>query len=381
MLITIAFPLYGADKQFNFDFFQHLPQDLQGKICALVCDTNVNSYPVTQEQKEEYLILPTTTSIHPIRVASSREDLDKDLSVKPNEVCVPHAQCWVKKTPAYRNTLCVRLDNDLKKTQAVYYLPPQANGKSFFDGVNTEGFGFYALQNSEGEIYGTFLKEKTHELLKRCSVDKEWDLLWNGTLRSCTVQHDMNRIFISKDSANKKHVLVIYERDRDRAIGQVGAFESSKAIEKTVCFGNNIFACIKDDNTLNFFSLKNGSITYFLDSPRICFKNIAVNPSFENKNGFRYRFAVQGPVKEDKTADIYVCDLSECYKPTLFYTHTIPNADCVKNFYYEHDEIRVAYHDAENTNLITRIDLYKDNFTALWFGYMMRHYGREKKTQ
>lgn len=398
-LFSIVLTSSAADKLvITFDALRVLPVDLQRKLCAVLSDLAVKQYPVT-ENEEEHLILPTTAAIHPIRLISSREELKSNLSAQEGQAVLPHAQCWVKKQFAgsmysnYQQSLQVRLDNDEKGTQAVHHITPpyyiiQPKGEDFlFDGVNAHGYGFICVRDTNKEYLCSFLLEKPNAKQSRGQYRWSWQFKWDGFLRSCTLQHDVDRVLLSVDNlvedknVKTAHALLIWDKDplTMKKVTGVGKISCDQAIDKAVCFGNGMYAFITDDNHLQFFNFQTETgVKIFPRSKQAKFKNIAVNPNFTTANGFRYRFAVQSPVGTNNVADIFVCDLSECYKPTLLHACTIEDAHRVKNMYYEGSEIRVVYHEPYDKNVLSHMAVYPDNFSALWLGYMLKYYGQKK---
>lgn len=395
MLITIAFPLFGADK-LNFDFFQNLPSELQRKILFFAHDAS-NSCGLIPCNQSESLVLPTTTLEEACSFTIEAKNGTSDVA---SGCRVTEVQGKIDDQSPQQKLFQITVPHLLGSKD--YHVPVpnsfQLNSKNtfFFEGYNTCGLGLFAMHeyNRNNCRYMFLKKKETGSILFTSPTCV--------ALHSCTLQHDKNRIFVSYSSkkcvvdenltfiknGEKKYkweyksqpALTVYELSDDKKmLNEIHSLLVKAPIKKTVCFGNNVFAYVQQDNRVQFFSFdKNQKMSFLPTIGLACFANIAVNPSFENKNGFRYRFAVQGPTKEDETADIFVCDLSECYRPTLLYVCTIKNAQHTENIYYHGNEITVLYGAHEDGT--REVSVYKDSFAALWFGYIIRHYGKEKRS-
>jgi hypothetical protein len=356
-----------------------LPLDILKIISNKRC-TTVTTNRIPTLLNCETLCFPWT--IPPIFLKSCFKNtpLDEDLRIfKPEDTVFPNIQFW-DKTIMGGDT--VRISEDISRTDHIYTLADVGSYTNiFFDGLNTLRKGLSAYKSDSykpGAHYALYLWEQPKDFNQTMET-KGYRTFYkgSGTLESMMLDPDENKIMCSVHRGeNKEHELWIKEIVQSYA-GPYNLYEVAYCLtnilfEKTVSLGNNTYMGISKEGNLYTIALnKNNTLTLFQQKFSSCphvFKHISVDRSVKTENGFKPKVALL----TDK-GKLYVTNLCETEKPTLFYVMTIESADDVWRLYYHESKLSIIYRKTSNAVI------YPDNFEFLFLAYLLKMYGGEGK--
>jgi hypothetical protein len=153
--------------------------------------------------------------------------------------------------------------------------------------------------------------------------------------------------------------------------------ELSFGCKKLVHFGEQSYGLVTTCGQFKFAEQQDKQIQiYDQQHGALRFKNIAVNRERTDIKNGTLRCALL-----TKEGELFIADLWTFKKPTLLYAQNVPDHEYVQNIYYEDDEFKIAYHDVENPQLITKVDVYQDNYIFHWVRAFTRQYQKELAQQ
>lgn len=274
--------------------------------------------------------------------------------------------------------------NDNRANMKGSYYVEKFQGGLLFDSSTKNGFTVICCFDFDQDISGFKLTVLSQSCISSISEDDFWMAYKDKYLNAVAVVPESNRFLISTQHRRTLDTtLQLFDADLKPKFRKLTCLAKvdMPSFKKIVCFSKELYGALTKEGQFKTLHYK-GSIPLFRKAQIVCmnqkhgatkFRDIAVNPTYKNKHGFCHRFALLSDA-----GDLFVTDLVEFTKPTLLLAYTLSDVDHVKNFYYENDELRIVYCDDGDTEIISRIDIYKDNIGALVFQSLIKQPARKQ---
>jgi hypothetical protein len=344
-LIPVVAKVYAASGNISDDKRVVLPKEVSKKIWGYATYNDTEQmywlHPVSDD--ESLLISSTLRSIKPVKLMFMGGARPKDITAIPGQECLLDEQLWYGYFRGHMPTL--RLSKDTIGTEDVYMLPEDYKKRetvnSIFDGINGQKRVICGLQGSAG--FAVFDLKRSDKKLKD-GIDifnhpdiKEPFYKNKNTLDAITLHPERNRFVLaggncSDDKTSEPYFITIGDLPRssdDEHTENYALWSVREHFKKIIFLGKNTYVgCMYDGRLATIahnpenkahgartidISVKKVSLGGYADkNAEDCFKDIAIDNSFQTPTGFKPHVAFL-----NHDGMIFVTDLRLKAKPTL----------------------------------------------------------------